>query len=152
MKIKTKFSLLLIIFLRISNFSFAQEEFPIDTFMYSPHWYNDMDAAKKDPQNVWYLDLNLQKHKQFPFDICQMTNLKRLDVSFNHFALIPALISNLQQLEWMDISGNYYLNVLPESLGKLQNLKEFRATDNRLKAGELDKIKKMLPNCKVITR
>lgn len=130
---------------------FTQESFPVDTFMYSPHYYTDMEEAKKDPLNVWYLDLNLQKHKQFPFDICHMVNLKRLDISFNHFAMIPALISNLQQLDWLDISGNYYLNTVPETINKLQNLKELRVTDNRLKAGEIEKIRKGLPNCRVIT-
>lgn len=141
-----KHLLLLISSLFILQFTYAQHPVGIDSLMFSPHWYGNVDNARNNSQNVWYLDLNLQKNRQFPSEICEMISLKRLDLSFNYFTSIPDCIGNLQQLEWLDLSGTYYLNTINPAIGKLYKLRELNIKDNRLSKGEIEKLKKLLPH------
>ncbi len=124
----------------------------ITDLMFSENWFNAVEDAKGTPAKVFYLDLSLQKNKTFPKEILTFKNLERLYVPYNYWESIPNEIGTLSKLQILDISGNYYMNRLPlEGLKKLSNLREIIVKDHRLAAGELDKLRKALPNCKVVT-
>ena len=61
---------------------------------------------------------------------------------------MPEQIGLLTNLEALHIAYNK-LTVLPESLGKLDSLRLMRVTGNPLPMGEIIKIKKLLPKCRV---
>ncbi len=141
----------------ISIFTFAliaqeqETEVELDiSLISSENWFSNLEEAKANPDKVFYLDLSLQKLKTFPKEILTFKNLKRLHVPNNYWTTIPDEISTLIQLEIMDISSNYYMKKLPtEALSKLKNLKQIVIKDHALAAGEIDKLKKALPNCKI---
>jgi len=132
----------------------AQTEVELDNKMFGGNWFDTMDEAKKSPEKVYYLDLSLQKLKTFPLEIFTFTNLKELHLPYNYWASIPATgWEKLTKLEILDLSGNYYLNKLPaDGLGQLKSLKSLLLKDNKLNAGEADKVAKALPNAKVETK
>ncbi len=130
----------------------AQTEIRLDSLMFTDNWYNSLEAAKQNPENVWFLDIGLQKLKTFPPEILQLKNVKRLYLAVNYWPSIPDEIGTLTDLEVLDISSNYYLNKLPEGLKNLSSLKELIVKDNKLNAGEIDKAKKWLPNTKIVTK
>jgi len=146
----------LFLLLLASSTLFAQEqgknEVKITELMFSENWFSDLEKAKAHPDKVLYLDLSLQKLKSFPKEILTFKNLERLYIPYNYWPSIPEEIGTLTKLQILDISGNYYLNHLPiEGLSKLKNLKEFQVKDNKLVAGEVAKLRKALPNCKVVS-
>lgn len=128
----------------------AQTEVPIEDVMFSDKWYNDIDEALANADKVRYLDLSLQKLRQFPTEILKLKNLTHLYLPFNYFPSIPAEIAQLENLEELDLSGTYYLNSLPKELANLKNLKKLLIKDNMLSQSEEEKIIKLLPNCEVI--
>jgi Leucine-rich repeat (LRR) protein len=130
----------------------AQTEIRLDSLMFTENWFNNFDDAKANPDKVWFLDLGLRKMKTFPSEILEFKNVKRLYLSVNYWAVVPEEIGNLKQLEILDLSSNYYLNKLPEGLKNCTNLKELIVKDNKLNAGEVDKIKSLMPQLKVITK
>lgn len=130
----------------------GENEVAITDLMFSENWFSDLEKAKAEPEEVLYLDLSLQKHKTFPKEILTFTNLERLYLPYNYWPSIPEEIGTLTNLKVLDLSGNYYLNFLPkEGLSKLVNLREFLIKDNKLASGELEKARKLLPNCKIIS-
>lgn len=130
--------------------SMAQTEIKLDNKRFSENWFNDIDKAAANPDKVWYLDLSLQKLKEFPKDILAFKNLKELYLPVNYWPGVPNEIGSLKNLEILDLSSNYYMNTLPEGLAELENLKELHIKDNKLNAGEVEKAKKWLPNAEVI--
>lgn len=132
--------------------AFSQKtEIELDTIMFSKNWFNDLEEAKANPDKVYYLDLSLQKLRTFPKEILEFKNVKKLFLPYNYWSSIPDEIGTLSKVETLDLSGNYYMNHLPAGLGKLKNLKEFTIKDHKLVAGEIEKFRKMLPSCKVLT-
>lgn len=132
----------------------AQTQVELDNKMFGGNWFDSMDEAKQNPDKVFYLDLSLQKLKTFPVEIFTFTNLKELHLPYNYWASLPATgWEKLVKLELLDLSGNYYLNKLPvDGLAQLKNLKSLLLKDNKLSAGEADKVAKALPNAKVETK
>lgn len=129
----------------------GENEVKITNLMFSENWFSDLEKAKNNPDKVLYLDLSLQKHKTFPKEILTFKNVERLYLPYNYWPSIPEEIGTLTKLKVLDLSGNYYMNYLPkEGLSKLKNLEEFTIKDNKLVKGEIEKIRKQLPNCKFI--
>ncbi len=130
----------------------GENEVAITDLMFSENWFSDLGKAKLNPDEVFYLDLSLQKHKIFPKEILTFTNLERLYLPYNYWPAIPEEIGTLTKLKVLDLSGNYYLNFLPkEGLSKLANLREFLIKDNKLAKGEIEKARLALPNCKIVS-
>ena len=74
-------------------------------------FYNLSDALK-NPSVVEILDLHFNDLSEFPMEILEFDNLKKLDIYNNQIASIPSEIQKLQKLEKLDISGNH-LSELP---------------------------------------
>ncbi|MDX2001331.1 MAG: hypothetical protein SFW35_02805 [Chitinophagales bacterium] len=131
--------------------TFAQNEIPLDNKRFSANWFDDLEKAKQSPDQVYYLDLSLRKLKEFPKEIFTFKNLKELYISYNYWPTIPEGLGKLTQLEILDLSGNYYLNTLPNDLAELnKHLKSLTIKDNKLKAGEIEKLKKALPQVNLV--
>ena len=64
------------------------------------------------------------------------------------FDSVPESIGNLKHLKFLDLSGNK-IERLPDSLGNLTRLKTLKIKDNPLAPGELDRLKALLPGCKI---
>lgn len=129
----------------------AQTEIKLDSLMFTSGWFSNLEDAKVNPEKVWFLDIGLQKLKVFPKEIIEFKNVKQLYLQANYWPSIPNEIGNLKQLEIIDISSNYYLKSLPDGLQNCTSLKQLILKDNKLNAGEIARIKKLLPNVKVIT-
>jgi len=131
----------------------GNEEVAIDNdLVFSENWFTDLQQAKASPDKVLYLDLSLKKNKTFPPEILTFKNVERLYLSYNYWSSIPEEIGTLANVKILDLSGNYYLNHLPkEGLSKLTKLELLLIKDHKLVAGEIDRIKKLLPNTKVVT-
>ncbi len=129
----------------------AQTEVKLDSLMFTPEWFSNLEDAAQNTGKVLFLDLGLQKLKTFPKEILTLKNVKHLYLSVNYWPSIPNEIGTLQNLEVLDISSNYYLKTLPEGLKNCTALKELIVKDHKLNSGELAKIKALLPNVKVIT-
>lgn len=145
------------LFALLSMQAFAQEqkgneEVAIDNdLVFSENWFTDLQQAKANPEKVLYLDLSLKKNKTFPPEILAFKNVERLYLSYNYWPSIPEEIGTLANVKILDLSGNYYMNYLPkEGLSKLTRLELLIIKDNKLAAGEIDKIKKLLPDTKVV--
>jgi hypothetical protein len=88
------------------------------------------------------------KFDEFPEEVCDLTHLNQLRMPKHGFTEIPDSIGNLSALKVLDLSGNQIAK-LPDSIGKLTDLKTLKLKDNPLAPGELERIKKLLPNCKI---
>ena len=132
------------------NWASAQNEIQLDNKMFSGNWFSDLEEAKKDPDKVLYLDLSLQKLKSFPQVIFTFRNLKELHLSYNYWPGIPDGLSNLQHLELLDLSGNYYMNRLPNDITQLSGLETLMIKDNRLPKDEIDKVRRALLDTNVV--
>ena len=127
----------------------AQTEISLEQKRFSKNWFNNLDKALANPDSVFFLDLSLQKLKTFPKEIFKFKNVRELYLSYNYWDNIPEGLGELKQVTILDLSGNYFLHLLPFDLWKMKNLKELDIKDNLLNAGEDDKAKKHLPNTKV---
>lgn len=67
------------------------------------------------------LRLNNNKISKLPVSICNLNNLRLLDVSNNKLKKLPEDIGVLSQLQILSVKGNK-LNCLPTSICKLQLL------------------------------
>ena len=77
------------------------------------------------PQTQSQLDISLQTPKltKIPDYVFNMRGLKILDLGYNRIGTISRQMLNLSQLEVLILSGNQYLNELPDFLGEMKNLR-----------------------------
>lgn len=84
-------------------------------------------------------------------EIWQANDLKLLDLSDNEITSIPSDIKKLKKLKSLNLSDNK-IEIIPEDIKKIKrSLKSLRIANNKLKKGELEKAKKLLPNCVIGT-
>lgn len=81
-------------------------------------------------------------------EVGRLKNLKILIMNFNELRSLPKEIGELTELLYLDIGDNQ-LSTVPEELKYLTKLQELHIDDNRLSEAEKDRIKKLLPNCKI---
>ena len=105
--------------------------------------------ASEIDSNSTMIDLSMQQPKLTTIPDCVMkaTNVTYLNVSFNRVASIPENFKELQKLECLDLSGNHYLNKLPDFLNEMPNLKVIKLQDmQEITAEKQEALKKQFPN------
>lgn len=90
----------------------------------------------------------MKKLDEFPMEVCELTQLNQLILKNNNIKTIPPEIKNLVNLKRLDLSKNE-LTTLPDELGQLKELKTLLLKGNAIPQGEIDKIQKALPKCKI---
>ena len=66
--------------------------------------------------------------QSFPEILCNLTDLKKLNLTNNQFERIPDCFKNLKHLEELDLSRTY-LDPFPEIITHIKSLKKLRARD-----------------------
>ncbi|MBK6836029.1 MAG: leucine-rich repeat domain-containing protein [Bacteroidetes bacterium] len=108
-----------------------------------------------------------------PNEIGKLTNLKELYISFNGLNSLPASISGLKKLSYLQCDGNN-LKMIPKEIGSLTNLNKLSFMRNQIRSfddnitnckaltelildenylvkQQIDKLKDLLPNCAIYT-
>jgi len=87
--------------------------------------------------------------KSLPKEIGELRNLKTLTIAWGgQLTEIPKEIGQLENLEHLDLWRNN-LTTLPIEIKKLKKLKTLLLGENLFSPAERDRIKKLLPNCKI---
>lgn len=97
-----------------------------------------------------YLNLSSKDLETISFQICGLTSLKVLLLNNNSgLTDLPECISELKNLEVLSIVG-CEIDSLPTKLGAMQHLKTLAIAGNRFTGDELEELKSLLPETKVI--
>jgi len=86
-----------------------------------------------------------------PPEMNKLTNLQLLALSNNpqlNFAAVFSSLVALKKLETLNLAGNQ-LAQIPAEIANLTSLKTLILSGNKLSPEELEKVKKMLPQCDV---
>lgn len=123
-----------------------------------------IDANGKDVTQCWMIN-------EIPSQIKNLKNLATLRITLNAITVLPKEISELKNLKLIDLIDGGLLNVdaviqitgleylylygcqiekMPENIGNLKNLKELGLAGNHIEASERERIRKALPNCRII--
>jgi hypothetical protein len=105
------------------------------------------NALKEIPQEIGTLtelvELNFADNTdlgKLPPGICNLRNLKKLDIRFCGLTDLPPEIGNLKNLEFLQMWGNGFIE-LPYNITELTKLKELYLNDNKLTKLPYDIIK-----------
>ena len=86
--------------------------------------------------------------QQLPKEIGTFENLKSLILNDNKLKSLPEEISQLEELELLILSNNQ-LKTMPDQMDNLKNLKTLILIGNPIATSEKERIKNLLPNCRV---
>jgi hypothetical protein len=86
--------------------------------------------------------------KELPPAIGQLTNLQTLHLSGCHLKQLPPETGLLKNLQVLNLENNLLVN-LPEQLAGLKKLKMLFLAGNNFPGAVIEKIKKLLPACKI---
>lgn len=111
-----------------------------------------LDEALQDPDKATKLDLSLQTPKltKIPDEVTRLPNLECLLVSYNRVATFPADFTKLQKLCSIDLSGNYYLQSLPDFLNEMPNLKEIILKELKWSKEKKEATEKQFPHIRFV--
>jgi Leucine-rich repeat (LRR) protein len=83
-----------------------------------------------------------------PAQIGELKNLTELNLHWNRLSTLPAQIGELKNLTLLDLRYNQ-LSTLPAQIGELKNLKYLYLQGNKFSKEEQERIRKLLPKCKI---
>lgn len=92
--------------------------------------FTSIEEAQKNPEQVYRLKLKI-KADSLPDAVFQFTNLQELTISKCRLSVLNQRISELTNLEYLDVSANQLVR-LPNSLCDLLNLKELIINRNHI--------------------
>ena len=86
----------------------ANQPSPTPTVDQTKNWktYRSLEEALREPDEVYYLDLSNKNLAQVPSDILRFHSLKSLYLNFNKLTDLPEDITELKNLETIDLTGN----------------------------------------------
>nr|WP_321406849.1 leucine-rich repeat domain-containing protein [uncultured Carboxylicivirga sp.] len=99
-------------------------------------------------QGYMLMYMSFQKLGEFPVEVCELTQLNQIYFSNQGINSIPPEIKNLKNLNKLTLSNNN-ISIIPDEIGELTELKTLNLKGNPLPQSELDKLARLLPNCKV---
>jgi len=111
--------------------------------------YYSLEMALESPNMVYKLNLQENDLKSLPESIGQLTNLKEMWLLGNSLTDLPESFGQLTKLTKLDLRNNKF-TIIPESIGELKNLTKLYLTGNRLTKSDINRIKKILPNCEIV--
>lgn len=148
----------------------AYEEFKADQSTYASKKQKDEYNAAKDAHNkavasgelnpyegmvthtptqgYMLMYMSFQKLGKFPVEVCELTQLNQIYFKNQDIESIPAEIGQLNQLKRLDLSKNK-ITTIPDEIGQCKELNTLVLKGNPLPQSELDKLTKLLPDCKV---
>lgn len=133
--------------------------------------YTSLEAALLEPNKVVKLSLTIVQN--LPADVAKLPNLQVLIISGtkidlkqvisqvsglpiqelylreSELSVLPAEITKLSNLKQLDLSFNKYTS-LPAEMSQLSKLQTLNLLENKFADAEKDKVKKMLPNTKIL--
>ncbi len=133
--------------------------------------YTSLADAMKEPSNV--IKLSLSGVQTVPADVSKLPNLQVLIISGtqvdlkqiilqisglpiqelylreSQLSVLPLEITKLVNLKQLDLSFNKYTS-LPAEISQLGKLQTLNLLENQFTDSEKDKVKKMLPNTKIL--
>ncbi|CAN5123186.1 hypothetical protein BH09BAC3_BH09BAC3_30000 [soil metagenome] len=92
--------------------------------------FSSIEQGLKKKDSVYWLDLSGQKLTQFPREIVQFKNLRKLTLAHNNLKSIPAEIGTLTELEYLHLAQNQ-ITALPASMKNLKKLNWINLDDNK---------------------
>jgi Leucine-rich repeat (LRR) protein len=113
--------------------------------------WEDVFKQLKELPKLQKLDLWDNQLQALPGSIGQLQNLQELHLGNNPSLVWEDVFKQLKELpklQKLDLWKNQ-LTQLPESIGQLQKLQELNLWRNNFSETEKDKIRKLLPNCKI---
>jgi hypothetical protein len=99
--------------------------------------------------NLTSLNISFNQLNSLPTEFGQLFNLTNLNLNVNQLSSLPSEFGQLTNLTILNLNGNQ-LSSLPPEFRKLTNLTSLDLRDNPIIQAEQEKIKKLLPKCKII--
>lgn len=97
--------------------------FFIHSFLWAQNhvWFNSLEEAMKNPNEVVKLKLKRKKLKSFPKNLSFFPNLKELDLSKNRIQVFPKDLSSLSSLQFLNLSRNK-IEIIPGHIIQMTSL------------------------------
>jgi len=109
----------------------------------------ELPSEIKNLTELTFLNLEINKLSKLPIEIGALNKLEVLYLYGNLLTVVPKEIGNLTNLKQLDLSRNK-LTFLPKEMANLTNLKSLYLIDNNFSETEKEKVRKILPKCKVV--
>ncbi|WP_203296763.1 leucine-rich repeat domain-containing protein [Luteirhabdus pelagi] len=115
------------------------EIFENDNLIYLSVFGQDCDIR---PKECFAID-------KLPPEIGKLVNLEELRLTLNYIQKLPNEILNLRKLRILDLTENQHFSDL-ETISKMHWLEEFYCFGCYISDNEIEKLRKKLPNCKIL--
>ncbi len=99
-------------------------------------------------QGYMLMYMSFNKLGEFPVEVCELTQLNQIYFKNQNIGSIPSEIGQLTQLKKLDISKNN-IKSIPDEIANCKELKTLVIKGNPLPQSEIDKLSKLLPDCKI---
>lgn len=99
-------------------------------------------------RNLKVLNLSNNQLTELPDEICDLENLQELYLFQTQIKNLPKRIGNLKNLRKLFISSPSFKSI-PDDINQLQNLKELYITSKKMSKSEKQKIRNLLPKCRI---
>ncbi len=99
-------------------------------------------------QGYMLMYMSFNKLGEFPEEVCELTQLNQIYFKNQNIESVPEEIGQLTQLKKLDLSKNQ-IKSIPDEIANCKELKTLILKGNPLPQSELDKLSKLLPDCKI---